>query len=65
VEEGDDFMSWARWAKHVKVVWAFCRGFGPSKKDLWAENGEKKRNLNYEFWTADLEFGDDMTYNMS
>jgi hypothetical protein len=51
--------------KHVKVVWAFCRGFGPSKKDLWAENGEKKRNLNYEFWTADLEFGDDMTYNMS
>jgi hypothetical protein len=32
------------------------------KNECWAENGGKNKNLDYEFWVVDLEFGDDMAY---
>jgi hypothetical protein len=35
------------------------------KKECQVENGEKDRNLDYEFWAADLEFGDNVADDMS
>jgi hypothetical protein len=35
------------------------------KKECRVENGEKNRNLAYEFWFADLEFRDNVADDMS